>query len=542
MAATGQIEGLAAILQRLHALEDAVVSLEATVVEQAETIAKLEGIIASQAETIAKQRALILKYQSMLFDKKSEKVSGKDSKKAAAKETDPASGEDSPPQNTNKRRGQRSGAPGHGRRLYEELPPREELYELPEGLRHCDNCGTDYVECGTEDSVTVEWEVSIRRVVKRRMKYRRACNCHRSIIITAPAPAKLFRKALLEISTVAKLLVNKFLHGQPINRQLNEIEMHCGVRFAPGTIVGVHDKVTELLRPLYDEFILHLREADRWHADETRWMQFADECKKRWWLWVFSSSDVVSFVLDPTRSRNVPRRIFGLDDPDAHRAFGFLSCDRWKSYQGIDGLLAAFCWAHVRRDFIDLAKKYPRIIDDWVKSWIERIGMLYHLNKQRLSYDPGTEDFRQADATLRDHVAEIVRVREAEAKDVSLILPARKVLESMSRHWEGLTIFVDHPEIPMDNNEAERLLRTSVVGRKNFYGSGSFKSGVLTESAYTILLTADKNGLNPLTYLRAYLDACAQNGGESPQNIARFLPWKASPEDLAAWKLPTNAS
>ena len=67
-----------------------------------------------------------------------------------------------------------------------------------------------------------------------------------------------------------------------------------------------------------------------------------------------------------------------------------------------------------------------------------------------------------------------------------------------------------------------------MVGRKNFYGSSSFASGALTESAYTVLLSAAGNSLNPLTYLRAYLDACAANGGQSPAKIERFFPWKAS--------------
>ena len=74
----------------------------------------------------------------------------------------------------------------------------------------------------------------------------------------------------------------------------------------------------------------------------------------------------------------------------------------------------------------------------------------------------------------------------------------------------------------MDNNAAERLLRTSVVGRKNFYGSGSYSSGDLAKCAYTVLLTAAQNGLNPLTYLRAYLDACAANGGQAPRILSIF--------------------
>ena len=441
-------------------------------------------------------------------------------------------------------RGQRRGAPGHGRRLYEELPPRTVVHDLPAEARRCPTCGEAYGVCGSEDATTVEWEVLIRRVIHQRLKYRSACECQAPVILTAPPPPKLIPKGLLEVSAVANLVVNKFLHGQPINRQLHELALLCGVRFAPGTLVGVQETVGTLLRPLYNAMLLHLREAEHWHADETRWLQFGDETKTRWWLWVFASPDAVAFVLDPTRARAVPRRVFGLDDDgeDARRATGILSCDRWKSYQGLDGLACAYCWAHVRRDFTDLAKGYPALLGDWARAWVTRIGTLYHLTEQRLLYQPGTEAFRQADATLREHVEAIARVRDTERTDTTRLLDARKALESLARHWEGLTLFLDHPWVPLDNNAAERLLRTSVVGRKNFYGSGSVGSGALAECAYTVLLTANKHGLNPLTYLRAYLNACAQNGGNAPTELDRFLPWTASPADRAAWTLPPTAA
>ena len=518
-------------------------------ITQEPTIASLQAEIAELYETIAKQAALIRKLQAMHFGKKSEKGTPATSSNQADEAVEesatilaapPQAAPHAPPSAP---RGQRRGAPGHGRRLYEELPPREVIHDLPEDECRCPTCGKSYLDCGTEDSSEVEWDVTITQVIHRRKKYRRDCSGDTPVLITAPPPPKLIPKGLLAVSAIANVVVNKFLHGQPINRQLHELELHSGVRFAPGTLVGVLDHVGQLLRPVYDAILLQLREASHWHADETRWMQFADETKQRWWLWVFAASDAVAFVLDPSRSRAVPRRVFGLDDisEDAKRATGIVSCDRWKSYQGLPGLWTAFCWAHVRRDFTDVAKGYPHLLGAWTLAWVERIGQLYALNKQRLLYAPGTEAFRQADAMLRDHVAVIERVRDTERADTSLIQEARKVMESMQRHWEGLTLFLDHPEVPLDNNEAERLLRLEVVGRKNFYGSGSLSSGALAESAYSLLLSAVKNDLNPLTYLRAYLEACAGNGGNAPDDIDRFLPWKARAEDLAKWKRPQNA-
>jgi len=526
-------------------LSKRIATLEATVAALEATVAALTAENTALRETVAKQDALIRKYQAMLFGTKSEKGSPGAMATPADTEATPAPPPADPPPSPRppSPRGQRRGAPGHGRRLYEELPPREEIHDLPEEERRCPTCGESYLACGSEDATEVEWEVTIQRVIHRRLKYRSACSCQAPVLLTAPPPPKLIPKGLLAVSAVANLVVNKYLHGQPINRQLNELALLCGVRFAPGTVVGVQDKVGDLLRPLYDAILLQLREADHWNTDETRWMQYGDETKHRWWLWVFASQDAVAFVLDPARSRAVPRRVFGLDDEtaDARRATGIISCDRLKSYQGLPGLQTAYCWAHVRRDFTDLAKGYPRLLGEWTRAWVERIGLLYHLTAQRTRCDPGTEAFRRADMRLRNHVAAIARARDDERADETLLHDARAALDSMVRHWDGLTLFLDHPAVPLDNNEAERLLRTGVVGRKNFYGSGSLSSGALTEAAYTVLLTAAKNGLNPLTYLRAYLDACAANGGNTPAQLDRFLPWQATAADLAAWQLPPNA-
>jgi len=516
------LSDLAAILQRLQTLETTVVSLH-------ETVATLE-------ETVAKQDALIRKYQAMLFGKKSEKRPPDPATCPAEEEptsANPPATETPPAPTPTAPRGQQRGAPGHGRRLYEELPPREVLHELPAAERQCPTCGAPYTSDGTEDATTIEWEVQIRRVIHRRQKYQRTCACHTPQVLTAPTPPKLIPKGLLETSAIAHLVVNKFLHGQPVNRQLHELALCCGVRFAPGTLCGVQDTVGTRLRPLYDATLLHLREADHWHADETRWLQFADETKSRWWLWVFASADAVAFVLDPSRARAVPRRVFGLDTEAA--ATGIVSCDRWKSYQGLDGLACAYCWAHVRRDFLDLARGYPATLGAWADAWVGRIGTLYHLTAQRQAVEPGTAAFRLADLTLRDHVDAMAHVRDTERA-------ARDALESMHRHWDGLTLFLDHPGVPLDNNAAERLLRTGVLGRKNFYGSGSVSSGQLAECAYTVLLTAARHGLNPLTYLRAYLDACAHNGGHAPDDLNRFLPWSACTDDLATWALPPTAA
>ena len=93
------------------------------------------------------------------------------------------------------------------------------------------------------------------------------------------------------------------------------------------------------------------------------------------------------------------------------------------------------------------------------------------INVSRCGDDPAA--FATADGALRAAVTAFGARGEAELAAPDLHPAPRKVLESLGNHWTGLTVFVEHPEVPMDNNTAERSERGPVVGRKN--GSSVFK-------------------------------------------------------------------
>ena len=80
----------------------------------------------------------------------------------------------------------------------------------------------------------------------------------------------------------------------------------------------------------------------------------------------------------------------------------------------------------------------------------------------------------------------------------------------------------------MDNNLAERGLRSSVVGHKNYYGSGSVWSANLAATLFTIFKTLKLHGINQHTWLLAYLHECASHGSQPPDDLTRYLPWNMS--------------
>jgi transposase len=271
-----------------------------------------------------------------------------------------------------------------------------------------------------------------------------------------------------------------------------------------------------------------------WHADETRWPMFVtDICGRRWYMWVFRSPSAAVYILDPSRSSVVPESFFG------ELAKGIISADRYCAYKVLlkDGrILIAFCWAHVRRDFLSLAQQWPKE-EDWGFSWVEKIGELYHLNDLRLEHAEDSPRFAEADARLSLAMDGMKQSYENELADDKLHPAKKKVLTSLKKHWSGLSLFVEHPWLPMDNSEAERKLRLLAVGRKNYYGSGSVWSGFLMAAMQTILQTLLIWNINPHLWLTDYLTACAKNGGHAPADFESFLPWNMSPETLSSLRM-----
>jgi transposase len=242
---------------------------------------------------------------------------------------------------------------------------------------------------------------------------------------------------------------------------------------------------------------------------------------------------VVHYVLDESRSAEVVQGELA----DVER--GFLNCDRYAAYKKFarlnPGVVLAFCWAHQRRDFLELANDYPAV-SPWAMQWVDAIAELYRLNGLRLQARDGSAERAAHHADLQQAVQRMATRRAGALADPLLAEPAAKVLRSMTVHWPGLTVFVDHPWVPMDNNVAERDARLPVVGRKNFYGSGSEWSGQLAATMFSVLMTVKLWRLNARTWLSAYLQACADNGNRAPPDIDAFLPWAMDATRLAAMR------
>jgi transposase len=452
-----------------------------------------------------------------------------------------------PPPPPPRPRGQQRGRPGPQRRDYSHLPVVEETLDVPTDQQQCPQCGQAFAPFpGTDDSTVLEVEVRAHRRLIRRRRYRPTCGCGCNPgIVTAPPPPKVLPKSLLGVSIWVRVLLDKYLFYRPTYRLLDDLATE-GLPLSLGTITDGLQRLLPLLQPLYDALVERSRQQTLWHADETRWLVYASVEGKvgyRWYLWVFHGDDVVVFVLASGRAHDVPEEHLG------PLAEGILVVDRYAAYKALpqvkDGrIVLAFCWAHVRRDFVEAARSWPAL-ERWGLDWVERIGAAYRDNDARLAVRDDPAAFARADQALRRQVAALAEQSADELREDDLHSARRKTLESLQAHWQGLTVFVDHPDVPMDNNTAERVQRGPVVGRKNYYGSGAEWSGRLAALLFSLFQTLALGHLNPRLWLTAYLEACAAAGGRAPADATAYLPWNLTEQQKQQWRSqppPPNTS
>ena len=509
-------------------------------------------------EEIEQKEALIRDLRRRLFGKKSETSGTRQDV------------EEQPTEATKRPRGQQRGGRGHGRIQRPDLPVIEEHHELQGDSCSCPSCGLPYLPFpGYEESDIFEIDVKAYRRRVYRNRYQKSCSCSLTVnpptIIVAPPPAKVIPKSPYGISIWVHILLGKFLYAQPLNRILRELRGY-GLSLSSGTMTGGLQKIATLFAPLKQAWYDHQMSETRFHNDESRWEVFAAVDGKvghRWYLWVTRSPEVIYYQVAPTRSAAVPMAHFsGLD-----AAMVILVCDRYSAYKKLARLNAAiilaFCWAHVRRDFLAVALNYPTL-KEWALSWVDEIGTLYHLNHQRLAHWQETLTlaqqslpFQQAQNRLEHQIEQMGErytqllpadqaaarfpqitvnppsntkggktVTAPERRLGELHMAQRQVLANLQNHWQGLTVFVTYPEVPMDNNPAEQAVRNPVTGRKNYYGSGSIWSAELAATLFSLFQTIELWQINACHWLQEYLAACANEGGKAPEDLTPFLPWR----------------
>ena len=383
---------------------------------------------------------------------------------------------------------------GHGPKAQPELPVVEQVHELPADQRRCGACGGELSEMKGQAEESEEITVIERHfaLVKHlRKKYRCSCN---GFIATAPPPLKLQSGARYSPEFAVEVAVGKYLDHLPLERQCRMMRRE-GLDVDSQTLWDQIETLARALRPTYHALQERVLASPVVGADESYWRLMDKKGSKRWWAWSVSGKDALFHKILDSRSQQAASQVLdgyeGIVMADGYGAYDALSRDG-------PGFQLAHCWAHVRRKFIEVESHAPEIC----REILDLIGKLYEV--EHLVPAGESEESLRLRAQLRAERSRPL-VRDIQTWALSQrVLPESglaKAIHYMLGMWKGLTLFLEDPRIPLDNNQTERGLRGLVVGRKNHYGSRSRRGTQVAALFYSLLESAKLCGVEPKAYL-----------------------------------------
>jgi len=414
-----------------------------------------------------------------------------------------------------KRRMNRGSLPAH-------LPRIEMVVDIDNHACPC--CGNVLHRIGEDRSERLDIiPAQLRVLVVRRPKY--ACRACEEVVVQAPAPARLIESGLPTEATVAHVLVSKYADHLPLYRQA-QIYARAGIVLDRATLADWVGRAAWLLRPVHGRLLLKLKESTKLFADETT-APVLDPGRGRTkigQLWTYARDDRPWGGTDPPGVAYVYAPDRKSERPIEHLAGfkGVLQVDGYGGYRVLaerGEVKLAFCWAHVRRRFYELAAAGPAPI---AGEALTRIADLYAVEKEirGRNADERRAVRQEKSKPILDELEPWLRGK------LDLISQKTKLAEAIRyalSRWQGLTRFVDDGRIEIDSNVVERAIRPIALNRKNALFAGSDGGGEHWAIVASLIETCKLAGIDPQIYLADVIARIVN--GHPNSRIDELLPW-----------------
>jgi transposase len=495
-----------------------------------EKIIVLDSRISVQIETIETLQANLDKLRRALFGASSEKQKTKlaadadqlelqiEEQEELAAQTDAAASTSAAPEKVirTKTSSARKPLPAH--------LPRERIELAP--TISC-ACGCECARLVTigEDITEVLEKIPAQLKVIQYVRPKLACRtCEQ--IFQAHAPELPVLKGRPGPGLIAHVAIAKYCDGLPLYRQ-SAIFAREGIEIERAVLADWVGRAAWWLEPIHKLIGAHVMAAPAIHSDDTPVKVLAPGSGKtrtgRLWdyilderPWCGDRPPAAFYCYSPDRKGERPR--MHLKDFK-----GYLHADAYSGYAGLFGddqtIQHVACFAHARRQFHDCLEATASPV---AQEALTRIAALYEI-EARINGMSRDERYAVRQSESLPLLNELKHWLEQQRARLSAKSSIGKAIAYSLMRWEALIRYTSDGRLAIDNNAAERALRTVAVSRKNFLFFGSDAGGDRAAIIYTMVESAKLNGLNPQAYITDIIDRMAK--GHSSQRLAELLPW-----------------
>ncbi len=390
-----------------------------------------------------------------------------------------------------KKPGGRKGHPGSRRSKPQRIDRTEEHRQ-----DRCPDCGGDLQRCKRKRTRTIEDILDDLRteVVEHTIHrdYCPACKKHLEPIVPDALPNSTLGHRVVALTA--------WLHyglGVTIDQIREILGYHLQTQLSPGGLVAMWHRLGEILNEWYEQIAEQARKSAVLHADETGWRTNG----LRRWLWCFASEYTCWYIIDRSRGSPALAKFF-------IEAFdGVLVTDFWAAYNAVCAHERQCCLVHLLRELekVDLkntsaewlafAKKLRRLVRDGIRL------------RKRPDFTP--EKYESRIRRIDQRLMELARDEYTDAD-------AARLAKRLLKHCDHLFTFLDYPDVPFENNFAERMIRPAVILRKNSQSNRSEKGAATQAVLMSVYRTLKLRSHDPLKVIPAALQTYLTTGKLPP--------------------------
>ena len=187
--------------------------------------------------------------------------------------------------------------------------------------------------------------------------------------------------------------------------------------------------------------------------------------------------------------------------------------------EGIE-VLVANCLAHARRQIVDVVESFP----EECRFVLQTLGSVYHndalAREQKLLPEERLLFHQQHSGPLMNELQQWMEAQFGECR-TEPNSTLGKAIRYLQNHWRKLTLFLQQPGSPIDNNVVERALKKAILNRRNALFYKTLNGAVVGDLFMSLIHTCELNGANPseyLTELQLHTAAVAAHPAE-------WMPW-----------------
>jgi transposase len=367
-------------------------------------------------------------------------------------------------------------------------------------------------------------------------------------VFSAEAPVEAGEEKYDE-SAAAMIAQLRYGSGIPFQR-LERLEGTLGIPLPAATQWEVVEEKAELIRPAFAELIRQAAQGEVVHNDDTgmRILKLAREPapEGRPERTGIFTSGIVSRVgarfialffsgwkhAGENLAEVLKRRAPGLQP--LIQMCDALSRNTPKLSEGVQ-LLLAYCLAHGRRQFVEVAENFP----EECRYVLETLGGIWYndelARRGKLTPEARLHFHQEHSGPLMKTLKEWMEAQLAEHK-IEPNSGLGKAIQYMLRHWVPLTLFLREAGAPLDNNLAERALKKAILHRKNSLFYKTMNGAEVGDLFMSLIHTCELNHTNPFDYLTQL----QRHSEELKQAPSAWMPWNYR-ETLARLAMPAAA-